>query len=106
MSRIDDALPLSIEAQALERQLLALRFEQTVSALISKDAELYNATLLRLRQKLEELRAHNPTAIDAILTTLESLELDSALATLPDLSRSEQALGLLKQQMTAVGSER
>lgn len=105
ISRVDDdsALPLTHERQLLERQLLQLRLEQVMVALMSSDAQLYEIALLRFKQKLIELRDYDPSAIDAMIAALESLSVAYEFSEAPSLRRTEQALGRLKQQMNATG---
>ena len=105
ISQVDDgsALPLTHERQLLERQLLQLRLEQVMVALMSSDAQLYDMALLRFKQKLIELRDYDPSAFDAMIEALESLSVAYEFSEAPSLRRTEQALGRLKQQINATG---
>lgn len=105
ISRVDDdsALPLTHERQRLERQLLQLRLEQVMVALMSSDAQLYDIALLRFKQKLIELRDYDPSAVDAMIAALESLSIAYEFSEAPSLRRTEQALSRLKQQIDATG---
>ena len=105
ISQVDDgsALPLTHERQLLERQLLQLRLEQVMVALMSSDAQLYDMAVLRFKQKLIELRDYEPSAFDAMIEALESLSVAYEFSEAPSLRRTEQALGRLKQQMNATG---
>ena len=99
----DSALPLTQERQKIERQLLDLRLEQLISAAMSEDAGLYGLALSRFEQNLRNLRAYDPSAIDAMLTTLQSLESTHTVTEIPDLSRTEQAIRRFKQQLDTRG---
>ena len=105
ISRVDEgsALPLTHERQRLERQLLQLRLEQVMVALMSSDAQLYDIALLRFKQKLIELRDYDPSAFDAMIAALESLSVAYEFSEAPSLRRTEQALSRLKQQINATG---
>ena len=105
ISRVDhdSALPLTHERQLLERQLLQLRLEQVMVALMSSDAQLYDMAVLRFKQKLIELRDYDPSAFDAMIEALESLSVAYEFSEAPSLRRTEQALSRLKQQINATG---